>query len=397
MRRLLILPLSLILVSCVTPGTPARALLSLGPGLVTPEQFQQRLSQTRLPNERRPGVSAAAVRLGQPTVFASAGMREMEERRPAGPDTEYLWYSVTKLFTATAVMQLVEQGKVDLDAPLARYVPDFKPGLKDGVQPTVAQFLSHSSGVPQVSPLEKFGSIHLAGEPRPSDRDLLRQWTKAGDPLSFRPGTRYEYTNTGYLWLGSLVETVSGESYEGYVTAHILRPLGMDHTGFQVSDWGQAARGYARTHSFMGILGALLGDERYDAGKIFGYRAIRHFEVDGPSYAGLIGSVRDMARFAAMMLADGALDGRRILQADTCRRMREPRLRADGKPLGAGLGWMLKDEDGDRVAYHEGWGGGFRAELCLYPARGYAVVLASNDSEYDGGRVCRWIVSAPKN
>lgn len=367
------------------------------PTLMTPQVFQERLKETRQPDFRRPGVTAAALRVKSKISIANAGMRDLSERIPATDNTIYPWFSVTKLFTAAAVMQLHEKGAIDLNAPLSKYLPEFKPDTSKYREPTVAHFLSHTSAVPSLGLTARFAAIHLASEPRPSNGDLLKKWVKPGEPLQFEPGSTFEYSNVGYLWLGELVARVSKEPYESYIDRHIIRPLMLKDTGFGAKDLQRSARGYARSGSISGILGALLGDERFDAGKVFGYRAIRHYEVDGPSYAGMFGTIPDMARFALCLLQGGELEGKRILKKESVAQMQQLRKDPTGKDLQAGFGWWIETGNGEKVVYQEGLGGGFKTQMRLYPERGYGVVVASNDAEYDTFEICRWVVSAPRN
>jgi CubicO group peptidase (beta-lactamase class C family) len=276
---------------------------------------------------------------------------------------------------------------------MASYLKEFKVNSKGWAQPTVRHVLSHTAGLPMLNPFERFKAVHLADEPAPTNGDLVKAWTSPGEALRHEPGTKFEYSNVGYLWLGMLVERVSGVRYETLVTERILKPLGMTRTGFVHADINKAARGYAHAYSLGGVLGALLGDERLYAGKAWGYRGIRNYYVNGPAYAGLVGPVSDMEHFVRMQLQDGTFDGKRILSPESCAAMREPTKDPQGKPLQIGIGWWVEDNDGERVCYHEGMGGGFRTQLRIYPERHYGVIVASNDHEYDTFNITRCVVS----
>jgi CubicO group peptidase (beta-lactamase class C family) len=211
--------------------------------------------------------------------------------------------------------------------------------------------------------------------------------------LAFRPGERYAYSNVGYLVLGQVVERVSGERYPDYVRRHVLEVLGWSGPGFDAPP--DAATGYTRTWSAMGIAGRLLVDARFFGRRIAGFTAFLPFQVDGAPYGGLVGTAPDLARFAAAHLGGGVHDGRRILSAASVEAMRTPQRDLRGEPLPVGLGWRLGEIDGEPFAHHLGGGAGFKSEVRLYPRLGQAIVVAANETSFDTEQISRMVLVEP--
>jgi CubicO group peptidase (beta-lactamase class C family) len=354
---------------------------------VPPATLQARL---RRAVERReaPAVAAAAVRGERIDFLGAEGAADLSTRAPATPDTAWLWFSVTKLVTATAVMQLAEQGRVDLDRPVRDYVPSFAVENRWGREPTVRHFLSHSAGLPNPVPITW---IHLAAEDGPPLDEMVAGLLARHGRLASEPGSRYVYSNIGYLVLGQVVERASGERYPDYVKRHILDVLGMTGAGFA---WprGPVATGYARTYSLMGLAGWLMLDGRFLGERRNGFTALHPFLLDGAPYGGLVGTVPDLARFLAAHLNGGAWQGRRILAEASAAAMRTPQADLRGRPMPIGLGWRPGSMGGEAYWYHLGGGGGFKSELRLYPERRYGIAVVANETSFDTGEIARLVV-----
>jgi CubicO group peptidase (beta-lactamase class C family) len=337
-----------------------------------------------------PGIAVAALQGDRIALLAAEGKRDLAAGAPATPGTPYLWFSVTKLLTATAVMQLVEQCRVELDRPVRSYVPTFAVESPHRREVTVKHLLSHTAGLANPIPVTW---VHLAADRGPDLDDLTGRLLVRHRRLGFEPGTRYAYSNLGYLVLGQLVERASGEAYPEYVRRHVLEPLGCAHSGF-VHPGAAAATGYTLTWSLMGGMGRVLIDRRFFAGSSAGFTGLRPFLVDGAPYGGLVGPPSDLARFLAAHLGGGTFDGRRILSEASTAAMQAPQRDLRGRPLPIGLGWHLGEIDGERYAFHLGGGAGFKSELRLYPRLGYGVVVVANETSFDTERITR-VVLAP--
>ena len=291
------------------------------------------------------------------------------------------WFSMTKLVTATAVMQLAEEGLLDLDAPVASYFEPFRmtrPAARAEAA-TVRQLLCHSSGLANPFPLRW---VHPATEPGPIRSEFVRRLIERHDRLRFDPGDRVAYSNLGYLVLGEIIETVSGTTFEERIQRRILDPLDMNHTGFTLDSSSDWATPYQSRRSPLGVLLPVLLPRKLIGPASGSYRALRHFYVDGAAYGGLVGPVADAARFLQAHVGDGTLDGVRILSADSAQAMR--RIIASGRKLQVGLGWFRRGRRPDlRFVEHLGGGAGFWNCMRIYPDHGFGVVIMGNATAYD--------------
>jgi len=294
-------------------------------------------------NRDVPGLAVAVLRDGKLVYNEALGV--------ADSTTLFYLASVTKTFTATAIMQLVEQGKVDLDQHPRKYVPYFDPKDPKAEGITIRQMLSHTAGL-QKDP------EWLKAE---FDEGALERYVRrvSGFPLEAAPGERFIYSNQGYNILGDVIARVSGETYEGYVKRHILEPLGM---GCELTMEGAQRRAYARPYVMDGAYQVI-------PSPVFPYDRKR-----APSSA-MQCSLNDMIRWAMVHLNRGELDGKRILKASTYDLMWKPPVE---KYQHMALGWFLWRREGEMVIGHNGSDMGFVAEMQLIPEKGIAMVVLCN-------------------
>lgn len=225
------------------------------------------------------------------------GLANMEWNIPNTPDTKFRLGSITKQFTATLVLQLVEQGKIKLDGKLIDYLPDYR---KDtGAKVTIHNLLSHTSGIPSYTSLPGFFQ-NVSRNPFTVD-DFIKKYA-SGD-LEFEPGTKFVYDNSGYFLLGAIIEKVTGKPYEQVLQENIFDPAGMKNSGYD--HWGtilnKRATGYSRTSR--------------------GYQTAPYLDMSIPYAAGsLYSTVEDL------YLWDQALYGEKILSAKSKEMMFKPNL-----------------------------------------------------------------------
>ena len=326
-----------------------------------------------------PGASIAITTLNGPTFTGAYGSRDLAACAAATPETSYLWFSLTKVVTATAVRMLADEGRVGIDEPAAVHVP-WRRGPDQ--RPTVRQLLNHTGGFSNPLPIRWVRAD--AAEGRSTDDLLERLLKRHGRPT--RPiGGSAHYSNLGYLVLGAVIEAAAGEPFGCYVRRVILRPLGMDRTDFFHTRPDLAATGYVKApRAVAPILRAVL-PEGIVGGRVEGRSALNPFTVLGPSYGGLVGPALDAARFAAMHLNDGELDGVRILRPETAIDMR--RISALGRRRDFGNGWFASVKHrgvSNRYVEHLGAGGGFYNAMRIYPDMGVGIVLMTNTTKaYD--------------
>ncbi|TDD11916.1 class A beta-lactamase-related serine hydrolase [Nonomuraea deserti] len=299
--------------------------------------------------------AAAGVLTGSREVHASHGVTSLDNPLPVDERTLFHLASVTKTFTATALMRLVAEGKVALDAPVRRYVPEL--GLADeraAAQVTVWHLLNHTAGLDW--------NVADTGD----DDSLVAFVAKlAGLKMIAAPGVRASYSQAGYNLLGRVIEKVTGLPFERAVAALVLRPAGLSNTFFEPDD--VMVRRFAVGHN-RGEDGALRFAQPWAAWRA-GSRA------NNPG-GGIVSSVSDLLRWARFHLGDG--DG--VLPAETLHRMQRPTVELRASTLGDAFGicWFLRDVDGVRTIGHGGSGNGQFAELLIVPERDFAVVSLAN-------------------
>lgn len=333
-----------------------------------------------------PGIVFAAAWRDGKTLVRAAGSADLRSGRAIDAATPLAWFSATKLFTATAVMKLVEDGQVALDAPVSRYLPGARLA-RGGREATVRDLLSHTAGLPDPIPVSW---VHLATERGPELDEMVRQRLGEHPKLRSTPGEKSAYSNLGYLVLGQLIERVTSLRFEAYVHTRVLAPLGCESAGFAVT--GDRAMPYQRRWSLMGLASRFMLDSRFFGPTVGPYWELRPFTVDGAPYGGLGGPVGELLRLGQMMLADGMGEGGRVLSSTSVRAMITPTVTPHGRRTSVGLGWRLGECDGESFAHHLGGGGGYRSELRIVPRLGYAVAVIANETSFPTEQFTRLVV-----
>jgi CubicO group peptidase (beta-lactamase class C family) len=333
---------------------------------------------TMMRTGRIPGLSLVVVDSQRSLYAGGFGTADLATGAPATPATVYLWFSMTKIVTATAAMTLVEDGRLELDAPVADYVDGLR--APRASQPTVGQLLTHTAGLSNPLPLRW---VHPAEQEPPAAEDLLRSVMRRPRAYRHAPGHRARYTNVGYLALGQIIEAVSGMPVTSYLRQAVLDPVGMTSTGFTYRPEAPAATGCVRAPRAADPLLRRLLPPGVAGTRHGAYLGLRPFYVDGAAYGGLVGDVTDAGRFLRLHLGDGQIDGHRILSAETARSMRV--IEHPGKPFDHGIGWFRRptQETGQWVE-HFGAGAGFWNVMRLYPEHGLGIVVMTNSTtSYD--------------
>ncbi len=310
-----------------------------------------------------PGVAVGVWADGQ-EVYPCHGVTSIDNPLPVDQQTLYVLGSVTKTYTATALMRLVAEDRIELDAPVRRYVPELM--LADeaaAAQVTVLNLLNHTAGL----------DWRINVDTGEGDDALAREVAKLPELKQIAPpGIRASYSQAGYDLAGRILEKVTGLTYEGAIASLLFEPLGLSSSFF--------ARDDVMTRRF--AVGHNLGED----GKLSIARPWRHWRGDNPG-AGLASSVANQIRWARFHLGDGrAESGVHILPAEVLHRMKEPTVALRGSSLGDAFGicWFLRDVDGVRTIGHGGSANGQFANLLIVPERNFAVVTASNAGP-DGG------------
>ena len=315
-----------------------------------------------------PAVSGAVALRGKLVFSGGAGLIDLENRIPARGDSVYNIGSLSKAFTAIAVMKLVEEKRVSLDDDIRTYVPEFP---DKGAKITIRHLLTHTSGI------RHYRKTDFPGTPDNENMQPIGDWKDglrffASDPLLFEPGKYFFYTSYGVNLLQGVVEKASGQSFELYLEQHIFTPAGASSASFDIPERIVPHR--ARSY-------------RIVEGKPFNYyyNDLRYKFASG----GMIGSVEDLAKLGI------ALNHGRLLGSETRAAMLTPQLegvlhfREDGAPEAmdfqqAMLWRVRRDREGRRMAYHCGSVKGFNACLVDFLDEDLVAVVATNSWECCG-------------
>ena len=323
-----------------------------------------------LVNTRTPGMQYVVVDSSDVLFEFNGGFADIARQIPIDSTTTMMAYSMSKTFTAAAVLQLVQQERLDLDAPLSRYLPSqpYGPAI------TVRQVLAHTAGIPNPIPLRwvHLASTHAGFNERAALATVL---TRHGS-LNSIPGERYEYANIGYWLLGQVVESLTGESFERYVATNVLRPLGATERelGYRIPDPGHHARGYLEKYSMPNLLKGFLIDAPFIGAYEGRWLRIESHYLNSPAMGGLVGTSRGFAKFLQDQLRDHS-----VILGDRARSLfYERQRRSDGRPVDMTLGWHVGDLDGMPYFYKEGGGGGFHSMMRIYPNHGVGTVMIVN-------------------
>jgi CubicO group peptidase (beta-lactamase class C family) len=322
-----------------------------------------RLGPRYLAEFQVPGMALGAILGQEVAVAAGYGAACLDLGVDVTPKTLFHMASVTKPFVATAVMQLVERGAVDLDDPFVKHVPHFKIADPRGETITVRQLLTHTSGLPDV---ESYDWDHPEFDAGALDRYIA---SLASTKLLAAPGERFSYSDIGFDILGALIAVSSACPFEDYVADSLLEPLGMRSSSLLLSRVDLALM--ACPHRL---------DDHGKPRKLTTFPYNRRHAGSSTLYS----NINDMLRWAQANLNGGELDARRILQKASLARMWtgtvgnvHPAIPRGGT---VGLSWFVFDRNGCRVVGHMGQDDGFASLLLLVPERQFAVVSMANRS-----------------
>jgi CubicO group peptidase (beta-lactamase class C family) len=307
------------------------------------------------------GLSVAIVRDSRIVFAKGYGLRSIAEQKPVEVDTAFAAGSVTKQFTCAAILMLAEMGKLSVDDKVAKYFPH----LNRAGEITLYQLMTHTSGYPDYYPLD-FVDRRLM-KPLEVDRIITEY---AGGPLDFEPGTRWSYSNTGYMILGRVIDKVRGvdSPYQKFVEQQILRPVGLWKSGFP-----------NETQRYIMPLNIVENENLAEGYTPFALEPLKPAIPEaGPWLYGagdLWATASDLARW------DIALMEGRILKPESFRLMTTPVTLRDGRVRDYGCGLNVKRENSGYTLSHGGAVSGFRASNTLIPRTKSAVVVLINDEQ----------------
>lgn len=333
-----------------------------------------------------PGFSLGVTDNGVPAYEKGFGFRDREKERPLSPDTVFGIGSITKSFTAMAIMQLQEKGKLSVNDPVTKYLPFFKSPGGDGTEHiTIHHLLTNSSGLPPMPTL--FGALKrsMAHDPTFGDEsdeqenpldaleaidthaELMEAIANSEIESLGEPGTEFSYSNEGFSLLGAIIEQISNESYETYVEKNILQPAGMHHSGFTYEDLG--------THADI----AVLYDMRIEEDEEIVFRSNNPWDAPAMRAAGFLKStVNDMLTYTEIFQNDGKVGDVAVLSPESVQAMTTPYIQSEpGTYYGYGL-MIVPDFFGYKLIQHGGDIKGVTAQMNIIPELKLSAIALTN-------------------
>jgi CubicO group peptidase (beta-lactamase class C family) len=349
---------------------PAAAFAAPAPPAATPAAAIDALLKSSFPADR-PGAAVIVVKDGRTLFRRAYGMADLELGVPLQPDMVFRLGSITKQFTAAAVLMLAEEGKLSLEDPIEKHLPGYP---TQGHVITVEHLLTHTSGIQSYTDMPGWMTSRVLAPM--TVQELIDGFKK--EPMQFAPGTRWAYNNSAYVLLGAIVEKASGKTYEAFVRDRIFQPLGMSSSYYDSTEpiIPRRAPGYTRE-----------SDQPRNA---------RYLSMTQPYAAGSLAStVDDLARW------DGSLYTEKLLRKASLDRAWTPYVLRSGKATGYGYGWSVSKLRGRRAIGHGGGIFGFSTYAVRLPDEHvYVAVLCNSDSppaapEYLGKKIAAIAVGDP--
>jgi CubicO group peptidase (beta-lactamase class C family) len=310
-------------------------------------EIDEMLSKYFKPGE--PGATVIVSQRGIILLRKAYGLANTETKVPLRPELALRTGSVTKQFTAAAIMLLVEQGKLSLADEIGKHLPGYP---EHGRHVTIEHLITHTSGIQNYTELLQFGSV-LTKDVSVDDAIAFFK----GAPLQFQPGQRFSYSNSNYFLLGAIIQKVSGISYQDFMRQQISQPLQMTSTEIESAASPVAtAIGYTQGRS--------------------GITKVPYYSMSWPFAAGAMRtSVDDLVRW------DNAIRIGALLRRESWEQMAKDFNLGDGSHIGYGYGWFIRKLSGNDSLEHGGDIGGFSADTWRFPKEQiYIAVLANSDS-----------------
>jgi D-alanyl-D-alanine carboxypeptidase len=306
--------------------------------------------ETQMRKQQIPGLSLAVVKDGKLLLTRGYGLADVENNVPATPETVFQIQSITKTFTASAIMMLVNEGKVGLDEEISKYLEGVPESCK-GV--TIRRLLTHTSGIKDYIN-EPYASLRV----ETTDEEVFRETAKR--PLNFAPGEKYSYCNTGYLLLGMVIHKITGEPYGGFLRKRIFQPLGMNNT---------------RVNNLQEIIPKRASGYSLHDGKLIRGDYVADSILSYPG-GGIVSTVLDMAKYEAIWLRH------QVLEESTIKEMWTQGTLNDGSRTIYGLGWGINDLRGRRFFTHSGAHmTGFASRYAVFPRQQMSIIILTNRNE----------------
>lgn len=332
-----------------------------------------------------PGTAIGFTHNGEKIYEKGFGYRNIEQKFPVTMDTVFGIASVTKSFTCVAIMQLQELGKLSVHEPVVKYLPEFSTPTDATEKMTIHHFMTHSAGLPPLPSLIYAKKRSLDKDPSANDYpgltinkddkqppiDTYEQLMEFIAGLEFEllgePGTEFSYSNDCYALLGTIVQRVSGISFEQFVKEYILDPCGMEHTCFEIDDLKE----YENITSLYAARNREDGIEVYESPVWWESPAMR-------GAGALKSTVNDMLKYAEIIRNEGKVGGKQILSAESVKAMTTPYIECSpGRFYGYGF-MITPNYHGGTLVEHGGNLKAIASQLCIIPERGITGMILTN-------------------
>ncbi len=313
-------------------------------------QTEKKLDEylTTMFNYSQPGCEVLVAKQGKIIYKKAFGSANLELNVPLNADMVFNLASITKQFTAVAILQLVEQGKISLQDSLQKFIPDFP---SKGYTITIENLLTHTSGIKDYLQIDHPNLYMERWDFKPKQLiDSFKNYS-----LDFEPGTKFSYSNSGYYLLGYIIEKISGKRYQDYIQDNLLKPLGLEHTYFDSTGIiiPKRVNGYRKTETTFKNADYWSPTIEYAAG-------------------GLISNVGDLFKWHK------GLYSYRVLKKETLQKAFTSFQLKDGTSTGYGYGWFLKESNGIKSIEHEGGIPGFVSNEIYFPAEDIFIAVLCN-------------------
>ncbi len=347
----------LVAIALCLSGAPAFA----QPSVPAAERYKvavaelEKLIAHEVDDKKLPALSIALVDDQKVVWAAGYGYQDRDRKLPATAETVYRVGSVSKLFTDVAIMQLVEEGKIDIDAPVAKYIPDFKPTYKEGEKPiTLRMLMTHRSGLIREPPVGNYFD--------PSEPGLAKTVASLnGIGLIYPPESRIKYSNAAIGVVGFALEASQKEPFEKYVQRRTIDPLGMKASSFLPTAEVKQRLADAVMWTYHG--------KEFPAPT---------FELGTSSAGCMYSTVLDLAKFQSCLFAGGKVGDKQFLKAETLAEMFKPQFAKEGVKSGFGLGFSVGEFEGFQRVGHGGAIYGFSTTFVALPGEKLGVIVVSS-------------------
>ena len=337
--------------------------------------LDKQVSKTIRKETNAPAIYYSMMDANQVLYSYKEGFSDILNQTEVSDSSQFALFSITKPFTAIAILQLQEQGKLSIDDLASTYLPQYD-FLEDV---SIRQLLAHQSGLNNPLPMKW---IHLESEATSFDSKKFSSSILLNEAKQkSKPGSKSSYSNLNYLALGELIEQVSGMTYREYMESNVIN--GIEGIGFSWKS-ENAAKGYHSRGFQSFILGFLIDKEKYaDKEENEDFFPFKSVYMNGEAYGGLIANAKGLTQFIQLLLSPKS----EILTESSKSKLFTEQILSDGDWGGHSLGWFSDVQNGTSYVCHAGGGGGFYTELRIYPNKGIASLLLTNKSGFSDERI----------